>query len=49
MLLIFSALSGLAMFRRRVTYSRHGDLGREATACLVLSLEKEVTSQLMGK
>lgn len=49
MLLLFSAQSGLAVFRRNVTYPRHGDLGSEATSCLVLSLGKEGASQLMGK
>lgn len=49
MLLLFSALSGLAIFRGRVTYPRHGDLGSEATSCLALSLGNKGTSQLMGK
>lgn len=44
--LLFSVPSGVAMFRLRVIYLRYGDLGKEATSCLVLSLGKEGTSQL---
>lgn len=44
--LLFSVLFGLAVFRIRVIYFRYGDLGKEATSCLVLSLGKKGTPQL---